>query len=72
MTIEELKDKIKKYEIDIIYIEVEFEDRIIMYPMMILYVSDNEFKTHVSHNRVMVFKYEEYKERFWLREDKSE
>ena len=74
MSIDELKVKIKSLEIDSIYIELEYNNENIRYPLMIMYhgATDEYFDCYISRTRFMRFYYKDYMIKFWTKEDKSE
>ena len=74
MSVDELKAKIKSREIDSIYIEFEYKNENITYPLYIINNSatDEYFDCHISWNRSMRFYYKDYMINFWTKGDKSE
>ena len=74
MSVDELKTKIKSQEIDSIYIELEYKNEKITYPLHILSytITDEYFDCHISWNRCMRFYYKDYMIKFWTKGDKSE
>ena len=74
MSVNELKAKIKNREIDSIYIELEYKNENITYPLYIIghNITDEYFDCHISWNRYMRFYYKDYMIKFWTKGDKSE